>query len=482
MPFKQYADTGYNMGLRDYWVDAGENKGGITLSTFYDDSTKRNLGRDSKNDLWFHSWFNNIRTACGLYYWGKYLKKKEWQQKATSCVNLLLDAPKDNGWFPTIYNTQQNKWVASGQGGGENLYHVPDNIWSAYWLLRFERDDEVVSGIDEMATNLGNAILKIQQPNGSFPERINVNDHQADSALQSTGSSGISTWFLEELLLQKKVKPELIPDYKKAIVRSLEFLSNEVLPHQKFEDFEVYFSCAAKPFMPYYDSSSAMHAQNTLSIQWCAEAYLKAWDLFKEKKYLDQGEYCLNILSLYQQVWNPPFISFYAFGGFGAQNSDAEWSDARQAQFAETYLNYYFTTNKKEYLERAVAACRASFVLMAIPENKKVSKLTYEGKPEGEAPISGNMPENYGHSGYDGPSGQSGFHWGTGSALATAAFFKQRLGNIYINEKNKTAIGVDAVVVKKVEWKRIPELQIEKLPTNKSLNIKSADQKPLSIW
>ena len=66
LPFKQYADTGYNMALRDYWVDVGNDKGGITLSTFYDDSTKRNIGRDSKNDLWFHSWFNNIRTACGL--------------------------------------------------------------------------------------------------------------------------------------------------------------------------------------------------------------------------------------------------------------------------------------------------------------------------------------------------------------------------------------------------------------------------------
>jgi len=44
--------------------------------------------------------------------------------------------------------------------------------------------------------------------------------------------------------------------------------------------------------------------------------------------------------------------------------------------------------------------------------------------------FTGAMAENFGHSGFNERSGQSGFHWGTGSALATAAIFKAKLGNI----------------------------------------------------
>ena len=54
-------------------------------------------------------------------------------------------------------------------------------------------------------------------------------------------------------------------------------------------------------------------------------------------------------------------------------NTDAEWNDARQAQFAETLANFYDLTGNIEYLERAVAASRASFAFMVIDENKDVA-------------------------------------------------------------------------------------------------------------
>ena len=448
--YKEYAKVGYNMALKNYWVNGpSEHQGGITLSTYYDENTKKYGGRYYKDDLWYHSWFNNIRTAYGLFYWGKESNNEDWQTKAISCVNLILSSPNDKGWFPTIYNSVKDDWVSSGQGGGKGLYHMPDNAWTALWVMRFNDEMHKVPGAEKFIYEFSKALLNTQNENGSFPARVDSKTHLADKVLQSSASSAMGTWYLEKMLLSNKVPPGEIAQYKKAIIRSLDFLKVNVLPDQRFEDFELYFSCSPKP-IHYFDTSTYLYGQNTLSIQWCAEAYLNAYKLFKDTKFLKQGEYCLNILSLYQQIWNPPFINLYAFGGFGVQNTDAEWSDARQAQFAETYLNYYFITKNKEYLERAVHACRASFALMVIPQNKLICPANYQGTELNGESFPGTMAENYGHSGYNTRSYQSGFHWGTGSALTSAAILTNKLGEIYVGKD--LVIGVDGIVVDKVSY------------------------------
>jgi hypothetical protein len=243
---------------------------------------------------------------------------------------------------------------------------MPDNAWTAYWLLRFNTELEVIQGAKNFLQGFAKALVQSQNADGSFPAYVGANTRSADTTLDHSASSAMGTWFLEEMLLRNEIPKRLREIYIRAARKSDAFLLQNVLPHQRFEDFESFFSCSEKP-MHYYDNSTAMYSQNTLSIQWCAEALLKGSELFHDRQMLIPAEYCINILSLYQQVWNPPFISFYAFGGFGAQNTDAEWSDARQAQFADTYLQFFQVTHEKEYLERAVAACKASFALMVLP-------------------------------------------------------------------------------------------------------------------
>ncbi len=108
-------------------------------------------------------------------------------------------------------------------------------------------------------------------------------------------------------------------------------------------------------------------------------------------RYLEKGESLLDYLLLYQQCWTNPLLEGLTgpamlLGGFTTQNSDAEWSDARQSQCGNILLDYYRATGKTEYLERGVAALRAQF------------------------PIS--PSENWAHSGYGGKAGVSSFHWG----------------------------------------------------------------------
>ncbi len=470
LPFRKYADPGYAMALGKYWVEGSEPQtGGITLSTYLDKSTGIYRGRDYKDDLWFHSWFNNARTAYGLYQWGIEANNKVWMDKALSTMNLLLSSPRDDGFFKTIWVPEKNDWVASGQGGGPGLYHLPDNAWTALWLLRFNDELKKLRGADKFLLDFTNGLIRTQLANGSFPARIHVSDLKPDSVMINSASGSMATWFLEEMILRKKLTPEIEEKAVGAVNKSLSFLEKEILPVLRFQDFEVFFSCAPNSLNS-FDSLTWLYPHNTLSIQWSAEAFLKAYQLFNRKDDLDHGEYCLNILSLYQQVWNPPFIDFYAFGGFGVQNTDAEWSDARQAQFAETYLNYFLVTRNQEYLERGIAACRASFALMAIPENKSISPQNYKGTSfNGE--FAGAMAENFGHSGYNRRSGQSGFHWGTGSALTTAAIFKAKLGDIYIDSKSHNATGIDGVVVDKTMWGDTIKLMTRGLARHDGLKI-----------
>lgn len=458
VPFRKYAEIAYPMALQHYWVDGPKaGRGGITLSTFYDTVSKKYGGRFYKNDLWYHSWFNNIRTAYGLYAWGEGTGSESWKKKAVSVVRQLLDAPRNGGWFPTIFSTEDDRWVESGQGGGRGLYHMPDNAWTAFWLMRFNEELQRVEGVDQLGLEFAGALLRVQDEDGSFPARVNAGTLMPDSVLRNSASSAMGTWYIAELMLRRKPDRTDWPAYKAAIRRSLDFLTTHVLPHQRFEDFELYFSCSRKP-IGFYDSSTYMYAQNTLAIQWCAEAYLSAYRLFKDMEYLRRGEYCLNILSLYQQVWNPPFLNLYALGGFGVMNTDAEWNDARQAQFAETYLNYYYATRKREYLERAVYACRSAFALMVLPQNRDVAPANYRGTDINGEMYPGTMAENYGHTGFDARSFQSGFHWGSGSALTTAAIFHNKLGGVYVD--NNLAMGIDGVVVDSV-YKRGKRLYLQ---------------------
>ena len=463
VPFEKYADYGFEMALNNIWIKGVyPNSGGITLATYFDKETQKYGGRTFPMDLWFHSWFNNMRTAYGLYLWGEKSGKPEWKQRALEVKNLLLNAPADKGFFKTLYNSQTGTWVSSGQGGGEKVYHIPDNAWTAYWLIRFNEECENDPRISEFTLNFVKGLLSIQKPDGSFPTRIFVENLEPDPVLNGSASEGLAIWFLAEMRLRGLIPENDKKKVDEAIQNGLDHLRRESLPRQKFEDFELYFSCSRKP-LDFYDNVSEMYGQNTLAIQWCAEAFRTGYQLFKREADLQNAIYCADILCLYQQVWNPDYLNFHAFGGFGVMNTDAEWNDARQAQFAETLANFYDLTGKIEYLERAVAAARASFALMIIDENKEVAPMNY--LPSKGLNIFGAMAENYGHCGTDCKSGQSGFHWGTGSALCTGIILHNRYGDVFIDPELKHVAGINGITVKNYEIKKNKiSLELDRLP------------------
>src|SRR5262249_53039673 len=146
---------------------------------------------------------------------------------------------------------------------------------------------------------------------------------------------------------------------------------------------------------------NGVHKQNTLSIAWCADAFLQAWRATKQRRYLRLARRCVDELSLYQAVWNPPFLPAPGHGGFGVMNADSEWNDARQSLFALLFLDLGKEMKDTELVERGVSAVRASFSMMYCPENAALAQA-YEARFPFFGPETyGFMMENQGHGNAD---------------------------------------------------------------------------------
>ena len=175
---------------------------------------------------------------------------------------------------------------------------------------------------------------------------------------------------------------------------------------------------------------NGVHKQNTLSIFWCAEAFLQAWRATGKGIYLRLARRCIDELSLYQAVWDPPFLPAPAHGGFGVMNADSEWNDARQSLFAPLYLEVGSATGNPELTERGVSALRAAFSLLYCPENPAVARAYEQRFPFFGPESYGFMMENQGHSMPEPIGTFTIYTWGNGSALASAATVRDRFPDV----------------------------------------------------
>jgi hypothetical protein len=249
------------------------------------------------------------------------------------------------------------------------------------------------------------------------------------------------------LLLELAGRSPERADYREAARRGLRYLAEGPVREARWEDFETYFSCSrwwgdrVGEKIP----RTGVYKSNTFSPFWCAEAFLAAHRALREPRWLALGRRCLDELSLYQQVWDPPTIPAPCHGGFGVMNADGEWNDARQSLFAPLYLEYYRATGEPEYAERGVSALRASFAMLFCPENAQVYEAYRKAHPFFGPESYGFMMENIAHSGPgENPIGPfTIFTWGNGAALASAALIHDRCGDVFIDPARRQAFGID---------------------------------------
>jgi hypothetical protein len=424
-PFSSYIQKAWYQFVPQIALDTQYRGIPVTLLRQARLAWSNNLPKSADDDSWFNVWFNALRTAYGMYLHGKTVDDQHLVSQATNVLNLALLAPQQNGIAPSIFyvDSSGGHWVADHAWGGIDdgrdlpMFH---NAWTCYWLLQWidlvpERKAEILRFTKAFADFL----LLNQHRNGVIPSWYNPTTLKPVETFrdENAETAGAALFLAEFYSRTKGVR------YLRGAEKAMQYIFKSVLPERKWFDFETFFSCSRKP-LGFYDSYTQQNPQNTLSMHQAAEACYELYKLTGKKEYKDRGIAIMDYLCLYQQVWSPRWLSRELFGGFGVQNTDAEWSDSRQGYFAVTLMKYYELTGQKEYFERGVAALRAMFSLF-------------------ESPTSPRTAENYGHSGYDQPAGVTGLHWGTGSSVVSIHLITRQFGDAYVDVKGKWGVGID---------------------------------------
>ncbi len=382
-------------------------------------ASNRNITGDwnhPEKDAWFNPWFQTLRTAYGWYVHGKSTGDAAMMSKAESVLNLALTAPRTQGAFATIYTVPGKQWTASdGWAGYKDSYDAFSMSWTAYWMLRWAQDlvPARKTEILNFAKSFGDFLLREQKSSGVIPSWYQQETLEPQSEFANfNAETAPSALFLVTLSsLTKDAR------YLQAAEKAMNFITDEVVPRQRWFDFETFLSCARKPY-DFFDPWTSQFPQNNLAEMQAPEVMLSLYQATGKQTYLERGQQMLDYLLLTQQVWNNPALAPMTLGGFTTQNTDAEWSDARQGYAAIILMDYYQQTGRPEYLERAIAASRSTFAV---------------------APW-----ENWAHTGYiDEPGALTGFHWGTGSAMTSIELMQPVLGDAMIDLDSSSGAGFD---------------------------------------
>lgn len=374
--------------------------------------------------IWNQAWFSTQRCANGLYRHARHLEDRALEDRARSMTRLALRAPQTDGLFPAVLRAgaggwSEARWTSSDRRPrtvSEQACHVVDAAFTSRMLLEWHRltsDPQALSYVRAFADRL----VSLQRPSGAFPGWVEP-DGRVPHELAEGPESAVSVSLLLELDALDGTRR-----YGESACRGVTFLEG-VVRDARWEDFETYWSCSPwgnETQLGRVVARNGVYKQNTLSIAWCADAFLAAHARDGRREHLSTARRCLGELSLYQSVWNPPFLTVPGHGGFGVMNADCEWNDARQSLFAPLFFAGHEKTGDPELFERGAAALRASFSMMYCPENEALARA-YEAKYPFFGPESyGFMMENQGHAASDEIGTFTIFTWGNGSALAAAA-------------------------------------------------------------
>lgn len=412
--------------------------------------------------IWNQAWFSSLRSASGLYRYARRVGDDELRQKALLTKELALSAPRRRGFFPAVIATEmevvdgQNRskgwqtafWGNSdrnpinrpaGEEGSSDVsiapYHVLDMSFTSLLMLRWHEELESDARLVDYATTYGESLLTLQDERGFFPAWLDKNTLIPLELLSDSPETSMSVTFLLKLAeVTGKTR------YRDAALRAMDAVAHEVVPDGRWEDFETYWSCSrygSENLIGRKVTRNDMYKQNNFSMFWTAEALFESYEVTSERRYLELGQRVLDELLMTQASWQPPYMYVNVLGGFGVMNGDGEWNDSRESLFSEIILRYGERLANDEYIQRGLAAMRASFVMMYCPENPRTQEQWEKRHPFFGPEDYGFTMENYGHGGKTSAEGMGMgvftiYDWGNGAAAEAYNRLLDHFGETFV--------------------------------------------------
>ena len=393
--------------------------------------------------VWNQAWFSSLRSASGLFRHARRTHNEELMRKARMTKELALAFPQHNGLFASVAGTEMERIQVDGrevsrskgwktlyfgnsnrnpvnawQSSREAPYHILDMSWTAYLMLIWHEELEADQRLVDYARRYADRLITLQNADGFFPAWLDQKTQEPLPYLNASPETSMSVTFL--LKLYQTTGDQR---YLDAARRALDAVVRNVVPTGQWEDFETYWSCSRilDSLVNRKVERNNAYKQNTLSMFWTAEALYNMHEVTGDSAALRVGQRVLDELLMYQATWQPPFIPIRALGGFGVMNADGEWNDSRQSLFAELIIKYGKKLGQEEYVNRGVAALKASFVMMYCPENPETKAQWEKMYPFFNEKDYGFMMENYGHGGKTNHEGLgigefTIYDWGNGAA------------------------------------------------------------------
>jgi len=398
--------------------------------------------------LWNFEFWNNIRDANGMVYWGEQLAIPKLKERGQRIINLALEAPQnDAGFFPLMYHVAGKKWVLSSLGPSPSptkiflnanpVYNVVAMSKSAAHMLEYYqrcgRDKRIIEYLRPFADGLLNRI----DERGTIPSYYTP-DMKPIADLQYSAQPAAMMWFLAEMA---GVTGE--PRYRAGAERIAGYLMKEIIPKQRWIDLEVHYSCGQVPLTYTEDKLQGLPIRGNLSVHWAAKGFQALYKVTRDKAHLEAGTKAVDYLSFSQASWNPHYVyTANPFGGCTVDNIDtATWMDARQCELVQPFIWYGLELGRQDLVERGIAAARASTVLINHPRHIKngiYPHVNHYGFGLG--------PENINHEGHNQSAMRTHPSWGECSGIFTGLADAARFtGGGIIDLDHGFAVGTDGV-------------------------------------
>ncbi len=186
------------------------------------------------------AWYNNMRSAYGLFHFGKKPRRKAWSDRAKMIRSWTLSAPQVHGLFPAMYDLKKKEWRGSiprlnrGRNRTECVNAAWTSVWLLWWSRDFVRDDVSLYYVRSFADFL----VSNQLPSGAIPSWFDLPANKGEfprvvETLKESAETAGSAIFLGELVALTGDRR-----YFTSLTGAADFLMEQVMPEMKYWDFE----------------------------------------------------------------------------------------------------------------------------------------------------------------------------------------------------------------------------------------------------